>query len=163
MSGEGSPAAGAVKPSDGIGAAVFSAILFMVFAAALVQSRSFSPDAALFPRLIALVAMVSAAFALAHSLRIATTRPTESQTRAVGWNDLLISYAGPPVYLGMMVLFGFWIASAVFLAGLLVVLGTRNPVIVTLITGGTLALIYVAFELAFSIPLPGGVLFEPRF
>jgi hypothetical protein len=81
------------------------------------------------------------------------------QTGAIGWRDLLVGYAGPPLYVGLMVLFGFWIASAVFLAGLLVMLGTRNPLIVSLITAGTLTLIYVAFELTFSIPLPAGMLF----
>jgi hypothetical protein len=131
----------------------------MIFAAAFVDAGSFSPDAALFPRLIAAVAMASAALALAQSLRNPADRPPDSQTRAITWRDLLISYAGPPFYVGLMVLFGFWIASPIFLAGLLITLGTRNPVVVFLITGGTLALIYVAFELAFSIPLPGGMLF----
>jgi hypothetical protein len=38
-------------------------------------------------------------------------------------------------------------------------LGTRNPLIVSLITAGTIILIYVVFELTFSIPLPAGMLF----
>jgi putative tricarboxylic transport membrane protein len=132
----------------------------MVFAAAFIDAGSFSPDAALFPRLISGVAMVSAAFAFAQSLRDPETRPGEPLTRTITWRDLLIGYAGPPLYVGLMVLFGFWIASATFLAGLLVMLGTRKPLVVSLITGGTLALIYAAFELAFSIPLPGGLMFD---
>ena len=132
----------------------------MVFAAAFIEAGSFSPDAALFPRLISGVAMVSAAFAFAQSMRMQTRHGNGPLTRVITWRDLAISYAGPPFYIGLMVLFGFWVASAIFLAGLLVMLGTRHPVVVSVITAGTLALIYVAFELAFSIPLPGGVLFE---
>jgi hypothetical protein len=132
----------------------------MVFAAAFIEAGSFTADAALFPRLISAAAMVSAAFAFAQSLRDPAARSGDPQKRVITGRDLLISYAGPPLYVALMVLFGFWIASAIFLAGLLMTLGTRNPVIVFLITAGTLALIYVAFELAFSIPLPGGVLFS---
>jgi hypothetical protein len=130
----------------------------MAFAAAFIEASSFSPDAALFPRLIASVAMVSAAFAFAQSLRDHAACPRDSVARAISWRDLSIGYGGPPFYVGLMVLFGFWIASAIFLAGLLVILGTRKPLAVSLITGGTLALICAAFELAFRIPLPGGLL-----
>jgi hypothetical protein len=131
----------------------------MVFAAAFIEAGSFSPDAALFPRLISGVAMASAAFAFAQSLRDPAARSRDSLARAISWRDLSMGYGGPPFYVGLMVLFGFWIVSAIFLGGLLVMLGTRNPLVVFLITGGTLALIYVVFELAFSIPLPGGLLF----
>lgn len=160
MSDEANAAAGFVRSPYSSGAAIFSAVLFMVFAAAFVDAGTFSPDAALFPRLISVVAMVCAAFAFAQSIRRPTGGVGEAQTRAVTWRDLLISYAGPPLYVGLMVLLGFWIASAVFLAGLLLLLGTRNPLIVSLITAGTLVLIYVAFELAFSIPLPEGMFFD---
>jgi putative tricarboxylic transport membrane protein len=159
VSSEAGPAAGSVKPPHSVGAAIFSVVLFIVFAVAFIDASSFTPDAALFPRLISGIAMVSAAFAFAQSLRDPAARPGDPLTRPITWRDLLIGYAGPPLYVGLMVLFGFWIASATFLAGLLLMLGTRKPLVVFLITGGTLALTYVAFELAFSIPLPGGLLF----
>jgi putative tricarboxylic transport membrane protein len=160
VSGEPSPAAESVRSHHSSGATIFSAVLFMAFAAAFIQAGSYSPDAALFPRLISVVAMVCAAFAFAQSIRRPTGGVSEPQARAITWRDLLISYAGPPLYVGLMVLLGFWIASAIFLAGLLVMLGTRNPLIVSLISAGTLIVIYAAFELAFSIPLPGGMLFD---
>jgi putative tricarboxylic transport membrane protein len=161
VSGEAGPTAPEFQPSSrSVGTAIFPAVLFMIFVGVLVESGSFSPDASLFPRLISIVAMVSAAFALVGSLRKPATRPGESQSRAITWRDVAISYAGPPLYCALMALLGFWIASAIFLAGLILMLGTRNPFVVFLLTAGTLSLIYVAFELAFSIPLPGGLLFD---
>jgi len=160
VSREAGSAASALRPPRAIAASIFSAVLLMIFAGAFVEAGSFSPDAALFPRLISVVAMASAAFASAQAIRKPIGRAGESQTRTITWRDLLIGYAGPPLYVVLMVLFGFWIASAIFLAGLLLMLGTRNPLIVFFVTAGTLSLIYVAFELAFSIPLPGGMLFD---
>jgi putative tricarboxylic transport membrane protein len=154
-----SPAESARSPSS-TGSVLFSAVLFVVFATAFIQAGSYSPDAALFPRLISAVAMVCAALTFAQSVRRPAARVSELKTGTIRWRDHLISYAGPPLYVGLMVLLGFWIASAIFLAGLLVMLGTRNPLIVSLITTGTLILIYVAFELTFSIPLPASLLFD---
>lgn len=160
MSGEPtSPAESARSPSSS-GSALFSAVLFVVFATAFIQAGSYSLDAALFPRLISGVAMVCAALTFAQSVGRPAGRESKPQTGAIRWRDLLISYAGPPLYVGLMVFLGFWISSAMFLAGLLVILGTRNPLIVSLITAGTLILIYVAFELTFSIPLPTGMLYD---
>jgi hypothetical protein len=160
VSGEANQAAETVRSPHPRGAALFSAVLFMVFATAFIQAGAYSPDAALFPRLISILAMVCAGFAFAQSIRRSTGSASERQMRAITWSDLLISYAGPPLYIGLMALLGFWIASGIFLAGLLVMLGTRNPLIVSLITAGTLILIFIAFELAFSIPLPAGMLFD---
>ena len=70
----------------------------------------------------------------------------------------MISYAGPPLYCGAIALLGFWIASTIFLGGLLVVLGTRRVPVVLAITVGTLSSIYVAFDVVFGIELPGGIL-----
>jgi putative tricarboxylic transport membrane protein len=160
VSGEPTSPAEPARPPSSSGSALFSAVLFVVFATAFIQAGSYSPDAALFPRLISAVAMACAALTFAQSVRRPAGQVSEPQTGAIRWRDLLISYAGPPLYVGLMVLLGFWAASAMFLAGLLVMLGTRNPLIVSLITAGTLILIYVMFELAFSIPLPAGMFFD---
>lgn len=159
MSGEPTSAAESARSPSSSGSALFSAVLFVVFATAFIHAGSYSPDAALFPRLISAVAMVCAALTFAQSVRRPAGRVSERETGAIRWRDLVIGYAGPPLYVGLMVLLGFWIASAIFLVGLLVMLGTRNPLIVSLITVGTLVLIYVAFELTFGIPLPAGMLF----
>ena len=162
MSGEGAPAAAKHAASaQPIGTAIFSAALFMIFAAVFIGANFFSPDAALFPRLIAIVAIISAALAFAQSVRDARRpRADPLSLEATTRRDLAVSYGGPPLYCGLMVLLGFWFSSAVFLAGLLFTLGTRRISVVLAITGGTLALIYVAFELVFGIPLPSGLLLD---
>jgi hypothetical protein len=135
----------------------------MIFAGVFVDAGSFSPDARLFPRLIAVLAMLSAAFAFVQSFREALARHPDAPALSLGpagWRDVAISYAGPPLYCGLMVLLGFWLSSVIFLAGLLFALGTRRISVILALTGGTLALIYVAFELVFGIPLPSGMLFE---
>jgi putative tricarboxylic transport membrane protein len=164
VSGEAAPtAAEPVSPAQSIGTAILSAALFMIFAGVFIGAGSFSPDASLFPRLIAVLAMLSAAFAFVQSFREALARRMDAQALSLGstdWRDVAISYAGPPLYCGLMVLLGFWLSSAIFLAGLLYLLGTRRIPVILALTGGTLALIYVAFELVFGIPLPSGMLFD---
>jgi putative tricarboxylic transport membrane protein len=135
----------------------------MIFAGVFIGAGSFSPDASLFPRLIAVLAMLSAAFAFVPSFREALARRTDAQALSLectDWRDVAISYAGPPLYCGLVALLGFWLSSAIFLAGLLFALGTRRIPVILALTGGTLALIYIAFELVFGIPLPSGMLFD---
>jgi putative tricarboxylic transport membrane protein len=162
VSGEAGPApAEPVSPSQPIGTAIFSTALFVIFAGVFIAAGSFSPDAGLFPRLVAVAAMLSAAFTFVQSFREARARYAVVSAPALNasdWRDVAISYAGPPFYCGLMVLLGFWLSSAIFLAGLLFTLGTRRIVVILALTGGTLALIYVAFELVFGIPLPSGLL-----
>lgn len=162
MSGEGGPAAVEHAASaQSIGTAIFSAALSIIFAAVFIGAGSFSPDAALFPRLIAIVAIICAALAFAQSVRdVRRARADSLSLGATTGRDLAVSYAGPPLYCGLMVLLGFWFSSGVFLAGMLFTLGTRRISVVLAITGGTLALIYVAFELVFGIPLPSGMLLD---
>jgi hypothetical protein len=165
MSGEVGPAAGhRHEPHQhSIGAAVFAAVFFTIFAAVFFSAREFSAEAALFPRLISIVAMTSAAIVCVQSAQkalAARRNPANirDETVALSRSDIATSYAGPPFYCLLMALFGFWIASAIFLGGLLVLLGTRRPFMVFVIIVGTLSTIYIAFDLVFGIELPGGML-----
>ena len=136
----------------------------MIFAGVFIGAGSFSPDASLFPRMIAVVAMLNAALTLVQSVKEARARHAVANApplHSSDWRDVAISYAGPPFYCGLMLLLGFWLCSAVFLAGLLFSLGTRRIVVILAITGGTLALIYFVFEVVFGIPLPSGMLLDP--
>jgi hypothetical protein len=111
--------------------------------------------------------MIGAGIALAQSCRTAlairraervASRTDAGPHPGVAWRDLLVSYAGPPIYGAMLVVLGFWLASLVFLVGLLAVLGERRPLVMAAITGGTLGAIYLIFEIGFSIHLPGSML-----
>jgi tripartite tricarboxylate transporter TctB family protein len=148
-----------------IGSLVFAAVGFVVFVLVLVETASFSPEAQPFPRLVAIVGMLGAALAFAQSSQtaLAARRAAGATTTAAGTptrRDLLISYLGPPAYGVMLLALGFWTASAIFLAGLLIVLGERRPVIVVSITASTLGAIYLVFEVGFGIRLPGSLLMQ---
>jgi hypothetical protein len=165
MSGEAASAAGNRDESyqHVVGTSVFAAVFFMIFAGVFLGAADFSPEARLFPRMISIVAMASAAIICVQSAQKALVirRDPEGirdETTRLSWRDILISYAGPPLYCGAMALLGFWIASAIFLGGLLVMLGTRRVPIVLAIIIATLSSIYVAFDLVFGIELPSGML-----
>ena len=165
MSGEVAPAAGIRDEphQHSIGTAVFAAAFFMIFAGVFFGASEFSAEAALFPRLVSIVAMTSAAIVCVQSAQkalAARLNPANigAESAALSWSDIAISYAGPPLYCLLMALLGFWIASAIFLGGLLVLLGTRRVLVVLAIIVGTLSSVYIAFDLVFGIELPGGML-----
>jgi hypothetical protein len=78
----------------------------------------------------------------------------------LNWHDIIISYIGPPAYALMLYVLGFWIASTLCLAGLLLLLGERRPLMVASITAGTLLAVYLMFEFSFGIRMPAGLLFN---
>ena len=151
--------------SQAVGSLVFAAVGFAIFAFVYAQTMSFSPEARAFPRFVAVIGMIGAAIAFVQSLQAVQAArrqrggPSTDDT-GPRRSDLLVSYLGPPLYGAMLLIFGFWIASAIFLAGLLVVLGERRPAMVALITAGTVGAIYLVFEVGFNIRLPGSLLLQ---
>jgi tripartite tricarboxylate transporter TctB family protein len=147
-----------------VGSALLSAAGFIGFVLIFLETGTFSAEAQPFPRLIAVVGMLGAAVAFAQSCRVvlaaSRARRTASHGAEPSWRDVAVSYAGPPVYGAMLMLLGFWLASATFLIGLLWVLGERRPMVMALIAGGTLGAIYLVFEAGFGIRLPGGLLMQ---
>jgi Tripartite tricarboxylate transporter TctB family len=160
-----SPEHAAPSFPQAIGSLIFAAAGFVVFVLVLVETTSFSPEAQPFPRLVSIVGVLGAAIAFAQSCQatLAARREAGAVRAAAStptWRDLFISYLGPPAYGAMLLALGFWTASAIFLAGLLLVLGERRPVIVLSITATTLGAIYLVFELGFGIRLPGSLLMQ---
>ena len=148
-----------------IGSLMFAAVGFVVFVLVLVETAKFSPEAQPFPRLVAIVGMLGAAFAFAQSCQAALAARREAGAMRAAAStptrrDLFISYLGPPAYGAMLLALGTRTASAIFLAGLLIVLGERRPVIVVSITATTLGAIYLVFEAEFGIRLPGSLLMQ---
>jgi hypothetical protein len=159
----GSPEDAPPSFARAIGSLIFAAAGFVVFVLVLVETASFSPEAQPFPRLVAIAGILGAAFAFAQSCQAALTARREAGAMRAAAStptrhDLFISYLGPPAYGAMLLALGFWVASAIFLAGLLIVLGERRPVIVVSITATTLGAIYLVFEAGFGIRLPGSLL-----
>jgi tripartite tricarboxylate transporter TctB family protein len=151
------------KPVHALGAAFVSAVALAGFLLILVESGNFGAGARLFPRLLGIVGGLSAAVVLVQScLRVIAERRRPDPRRAgdpsLKWHDIVISYVGPPIYAVMLYALGFWIASIVGLAGLLILLGERRPRVVLALTAGTLLAIYLMFEFSFGIQMPKGVL-----
>lgn len=148
-----------------VGSLMFAAVGLAIFGYVLIETMSFSREARPFPRVIATVGIIAALATLVQSFRsmLSARREAARELPALSGarrHDLLVSYLGPPVYGAMLLAFGFWAASAVFLAGLLLVLGERRPAFVGGITVGTLGAIYLIFEIGFGIRLPGSLLLE---
>ena len=159
-SAEGPPAA---TRSQAVGSMIFAAAGLAIFIFVLFETMSFSPEARPFPRFIAVMGILAAGIAFGQSYRAArATRYGSGETgkaaRSPSRHDIMISYIGPPLYGAMLLVLGFWLASVVFLAGLLVVLGERRWALVAAITFGTLGTIYLIFEKGFGIRLPGSLL-----
>ena len=152
------------KPVHALGSALVSAGALAGFIAIFIASGSFGTGARLFPRLLAVVGGISAAVVLAQScLRVLSERraPDKGDGKdKLNWHDIIISYIGPPAYALMLYVLGFWIASTLCLAGLLLLLGERRPLMVASITAGTLLAVYLMFEFSFGIRMPGGLLFN---
>lgn len=147
-----------------VAAALFAATVFVFFCWVFVHAASFTREAALFPRLIASVGIVSAFLTLVPAVQtvfIARRREQDGGRQAaelLAWRDLTVIYASPPVYGVLLYGLGFWIASAVFLVGLLAFLGERRLVVLAGVAFGTLAVVYLVFVLGFDIRLPEGPL-----
>jgi hypothetical protein len=148
-----------------IGSLMFAAAGFVLFVLVFIETTRFSPGAQPFPRLIAIVGVIAAALAFAQSCQaaLAARRDAGAIPPAAGAptrRDLFISYLGPPAYGTMLLALGFWAASALFLSGLLVLLGERRAILIAAITAGTLGAIYLVFEAGFGIRLPGSLLMQ---
>lgn len=157
------------KPVNALGTALVSAVALAGFVLIFVAAASFGTGARLFPRLLGVVGAISAAVVLGQScLRILAERRSDARAagggtaggRGLNWHDIVISYVGPPVYAVLLYGLGFWIASVLSLAGLLVLLGERRAWMILALTAGTLLAIYLMFEFSFGVRLPRGALFD---
>jgi hypothetical protein len=152
------------KPVHAFATALVAAAALAGFIVIFVVAGSFGSGARLFPRLLAIVGGICAAVVLIQScLQVRAERrraATHEAKQRLNWQDIIISYLGPPVYAAMLYVLGFWIASTLCLAGLLVLLGERRPWMIVSITAGTLAAVYLMFEFSFGIRMPAGLLFN---
>ena len=146
------------KPVSAAGTAIASAASLMGFVLIFIAAGSFGSGAQLFPRLLAVVGGISAAVLLAQSCVRVRREARPAADERIAWRDIVISYIGPPLYAALLYLVGFWIASTLCLAGLLVLLGERRPAMVAALTAGTLLAIWLMFELSFDIRMPRGAL-----
>jgi hypothetical protein len=143
--------------------ALLSAAALAGFLLVFQEAADFGAGARVFPRVLGLVGALSAAVVLIQScLQVLAERRRAdglgSGAHRLNWRDVVISYIGPPIYALLVYFVGFWIASALSLAGLLALLGERRAWLVLALVAGTLGAIYVMFELSFDVRMPRGLL-----
>jgi hypothetical protein len=147
-----------------LGTTVVAAVAFTAFIVTFVDAGNFRHDARLFPRLIAVCGAISALVILANACielrkrQWIAARSDSPRLNEPGLQEKIVGYGGPAFYGLLLYLLGFWIASILCLAGLLIFLGERRPLLIAAITAGTLLSIYLVFEFSFSIRMPAGLL-----
>ncbi len=151
------------QPSQ-VSVAIAAAIGIVCCALAFTATGSFGTSARIVPRLILTLGGLSAVAVFARAFLAARKEPGKARPEqvgsGVGMQDMLIGYLGPPVYGLLFYLLGFWVASTICLASLLVLLGERRMLVVGAITFTTLLSIYVVFDFAFQIRMPEGLLLD---
>lgn len=130
------------------------------FAAEGVASGSAENNAAMYPRL---VAIVMAGLIAVQLLRTVLGRPHSSQPLRLAIGDLVSKYWRTTAlfvlflaYIWAFRWFGFVYSSLVFLALAQAILGRRNPLKIALYAGGVTAVIWLAFAQLLNLALPSG-------
>lgn len=143
---------------------VLMAIIGVFAGAFLIETRSYNPTAAFFPRLVSIFSLVLIVWTIAQRFltlsRKAKSSP-DSKVRAekmgkgaLAWHWSLATMIG---YFGLIYLLGFTFATLIYLLALPVLLGYRRYGIV-LITGGlSTAAFVIVFSYVLHARVPGGI------
>ena len=139
--------------------AVVSALLFVVGVVLVTEARrlgagwtSDGPGAGYFPFYIGVILMICGIGVLLQSLR-ARTGDSEVFVDSVQLRRVLSVLLPSAVYVGAIMLLGLYVASALFIALFMIVLG-KYPVLRSVVVGfGVNALFFVMFEVWFKVPL----------
>lgn len=152
--------------TKGSGEALFSLILVLFSAAAFWQSYGISgfgglTTAGMFPMLASATMLAAASFVLSGAVRSLSEsdtddRPVTAHACPVFSRELLIIVAMVAAYVAAMPYIGFVLSSALFLFAAFSYLWRKGLFLSLLITGVSIAVIYVVFRLGFQVVLPSG-------
>jgi hypothetical protein len=145
--------------------------LLIVFIAALVLSTGWSKVARLFPQLIVIAAIVLSlwpvvsGFIYKPSLEQGESEPTEDDRRAaykqtkqkIPPRNEILMMLWVLGFLGLILVFGFWLAIAVFVPLFMHVVGHETKKIIVVYAASTWIAIYLIFAVSMKVPLYGGV------
>lgn len=144
--------------------AVVSACLVVLGIVVIVQARglgaewgSDGPGAGYFPFYIGLVLALCGAAIFVQSIR---ARPTDTETfvDSVQLKQVLSVLLPSVVYVGAIMFLGLYVASALFIALFMIILG-KYPVLKSVVIGVAVnALFFAMFEIWFKVPLYKGAL-----
>jgi hypothetical protein len=145
-----------------------SALIGLVGIVVIVQARklgaewtSDGPGAGYFPFYIGLVLAVCGAAIFVQSLRNRGVNSTFVDS--VQLKRVLSVLLPSVVYVGAIMLFGLYVASALFIALFMIVLGRYSPLRSVIVGLSVNALFFVMFEVWFKVPLYKGALDPLRF
>lgn len=111
-----------------------------------------------FPRLI-----VNGLILMSLVLIAAAFRPGQAAEEAgppTSWRRTILGFVCMFVFLALVYLGGFHLATPVFLLGFMWLFGYRKPIASILVAVLVTLFIYLIFETVLQVPLPAGVLFE---
>lgn len=143
-----------------IGETAVALAFVVVFGAFFLAAGGYSAEARLFPRIVASVGILAAAWIAVASflgLQAASESDDREGPDRLGY---VIAFVGPFVYGALLWLVGYWIASLVALAGLMRILGERRRAVIVAVTAITLFLVWLVFVHVFKMRLPQGLVFE---
>jgi Tripartite tricarboxylate transporter TctB family len=149
--------------------AVVAAVLFVIGAVVVVEARrlgaqwmSDGPGAGYFPFYIGLIVCVSSLGILYQSLA-SKSRDTGTFVNRVQLNRVLSVLLPAAVYVLAIRFLGLYVASSIYIAAFMIVLGNYKPVKSVLIGAIVCAVFFVMFEVWFKVPLFKGTLEPLRF
>jgi len=158
-----------------MGHIVMNAVIFIVAALLFIDGFGFpelaggTPDAGFWSRIIGFLLMLFSALALRESIinwkKVQKLPPEERPKKEdaksydpQGFTRLLITLAVLSFYIFIgLPNMGFLLSTLIFIPGLMLGLGNRNPLQISLNTIGTILASYVVFIRLMMIPLPRGV------
>jgi hypothetical protein len=149
--------------------AIVAACLVVIGVVQVVQARrlgaewtSDGPGAGYFPFYIGLILLVSGAAILVQSLR---ARKSDKSTfvDSVQLRRVLSVLVPSAIYVGAIMLLGLYVASAIFIALFMIVLGKYSVSKSVVIGVAVNALFFMMFEVWFKVPLFKGALEPLRF
>lgn len=132
-------------------------IIFLVAAAAWWFSRDLPTEARLFPQIVILLMATLSIIMFAKTLKGEPRTDGEPFVKRPG--NLLITVVGSVGYIFLVSQIGYFTATVLFMPGLALLLGYRNPVVIAVVTIAFLLLIWVVFVVIFKRPLPTEILF----
>lgn len=144
-------------------------LLFTAFFVAIgLGAMRFSPDAALFPEIIAVAGTVFGVINLVHAVAGWQAPPAPASEApgpveapaSVSSRALVLALVGPVVYGIVLHLLGFWVASLLVLIGMPWLLSFGRPRVVLALAVATVCSVYVVFVTVFAMHVPAGLFYD---
>lgn len=147
---------------------VVIAVLLIAVAAAAIAATGDFPKTMLetdvgparFPIIHAGVLIVLSLILIANTLRMPTVADDAPPVGIAGYAGVAAGILATAACLVAMDYVGYAIATALYMAGLMWLMGQRSPLWNPVIAVGITALIHVTFHTVLQVPLPVGSLFE---